>query len=181
MNYKNIFITGRPGIGKTTLIHKLFHQLSQFNIAGFYTSEIREKGIRKGFLISTFDGHEQTLAHEDLTCPHKVSKYSVDIYALEKIISKLEMQDQSIDLWLIDEIGKMESLSPKFRRFMEQTLISAVPVIATISITAGGWIEQIRRQTTARLFEVNKSNRNELHLIITKLLEEIINERESKK
>jgi nucleoside-triphosphatase THEP1 len=179
MNYKNIFITGRPGIGKTTLIHDLFSRLSRYKIAGFYTSEIREKGVRKGFLISTFNGCEQTLAHEDLTFPHKVGKYSVNLAALEEIVTTLNIQDQSPDLWLIDEIGKMESLSSKFRQFIEQILISADPVIATISISAGGWIEQIRQRAAARVFEVSVINRDELPLIIAKLLEEIINEKKS--
>jgi len=179
MNYKNIFITGRPGIGKTTLIRNLFNRLSQYKIAGFYTSEIRERGVRKGFLIATFNGFEKTLAHEDLTFPHKIGKYSVNLSALDEIITTLERQNQSPDLWMIDEIGKMESLSSKFQCFIEQILSSADPVIATISVTAGGWIEQQRQRTNARLFEVSEINRNELQLTIAKLLEEIINKKKS--
>jgi nucleoside-triphosphatase len=46
---KNILITGQPGIGKTTFIKKLAGKLKDLHPFGFYTTEIREAGIRKGF------------------------------------------------------------------------------------------------------------------------------------
>ena len=46
---EHIFLTGLPGIGKTTLIRKVCEELlsrskngSQLSIFGFYTEEIRE-------------------------------------------------------------------------------------------------------------------------------------------
>jgi len=45
---KNIIITGLPGVGKTTLIKGILHEIRSLNPIGFYTEEIREKGIRTG-------------------------------------------------------------------------------------------------------------------------------------
>ncbi len=45
----NILITGPPRVGKTTLIKRLFEELTHHHPVGFYTEEIREGGIRKGF------------------------------------------------------------------------------------------------------------------------------------
>jgi nucleoside-triphosphatase len=180
MSKKNILLTGHPGVGKTTLVHNLYHQLTNFRIAGFYTKEIRENGIRKGFHISTFDGHMRTLAHKDFTFPHKVGPYGINLPALEEIITILETQKSLPDIWLIDEIGKMESLSPRFRQFIEHLFKGSEPVTATVSISAAGWIEQIRQRTEVQIFQVNESNRDYLYLKIADVLVQIVNEKKLK-
>jgi len=180
MNKKNILLTGPPAVGKTTLVHHLYQQLTEFRVAGFFTSEIREKGIRQGFHISTFDGRERILAHKDYPVPQKVGSYGVDLPVLEEIIFFLKDLKPSPDIWLIDEIGKMESLSPEFRKFIEQLLADSTPLTATISISAAGWIAQIRQRTDVQLFQVNESNRDKLYLTIADLLREIKNEKNRK-
>jgi nucleoside-triphosphatase len=180
MNKKNILITGRPGVGKTTLVQHLYNQLSEFQIAGFFTSEIREKGIRQGFYISTFNGHNRILAHKNFPSLHRLGSYNVDIPVLEAVISLLKNQKPVPDIWLIDEIGKMESLSPEFRQFIEQLLNSSIPFSATISISAAGWIEQIRQRTDVQLFNVNESNRDHLYFKIADLLAGIVYEKNQK-
>lgn len=51
----NLLITGRPGIGKTTLIKKISKRILK-NAVGFYTEEIRINDQRWGFKIKTLDG-----------------------------------------------------------------------------------------------------------------------------
>lgn len=46
--YKNILITERPGIGKTTVILKVVQQ-SPGKMGGFITREIKRSGKRIGF------------------------------------------------------------------------------------------------------------------------------------
>ena len=46
---KNLLITGLPGVGKTTLIKKVWEELRHLHPVGFYTAEIREEVLRKGF------------------------------------------------------------------------------------------------------------------------------------
>ena len=53
---RSILLTGRPGIGKTTVIMRLAESLQQLQVKGFYTEEIRESGRRKGFMAATFSG-----------------------------------------------------------------------------------------------------------------------------
>ncbi len=174
MNEKNILLTGRPGIGKTTVISHLYHRLAQFKIAGFYTQEIRRAGQREGFLITSFDGLEKTLAHMNYVSVHKVGKYGVNLSALSEVITHLQSEIQKPDLWMIDEIGKMESLSPEFRSFLEHCLQNSRPVVATISISAGGWIERIRQRMDITLLTMNEKNRNELPETIAAMLQKII-------
>lgn len=54
---KNLFLTGRPAVGKTTLIVKLMGMLGE-SVGGFFTREIRERGQRVGFKIQDVRGPE---------------------------------------------------------------------------------------------------------------------------
>ena len=64
--YKNFFITGYPGSGKTTIFNdivtNLKKNLSELPVYGFITKEIRKKGIRVGFSIENFYGERGTLS-----------------------------------------------------------------------------------------------------------------------
>ncbi len=60
---KNFLVTGVPGIGKTTLIRNLCEHLASLNPEGFYTEEIREGGIRKGFAMASLDGKRSVFSH----------------------------------------------------------------------------------------------------------------------
>ncbi|MDR7439301.1 MAG: nucleoside-triphosphatase, partial [Armatimonadota bacterium] len=43
-----MLLTGRPGVGKTTVVRAVVERLSA-RVGGFYTEEIREAGRRQGF------------------------------------------------------------------------------------------------------------------------------------
>jgi len=59
---KNIFLTGPPSSGKTTIIKKVIKKLG-LPANGFYTEEERVAGKRLGFLMKTLDGRTGYLAH----------------------------------------------------------------------------------------------------------------------
>src|SRR5712692_602773 len=50
-NIKNFLLTGRPGIGKTTVAEAIIREFEE-DAGGFVTGEIRESGTRKGFRIT---------------------------------------------------------------------------------------------------------------------------------
>ncbi|RLC60509.1 MAG: AAA family ATPase, partial [Chloroflexi bacterium] len=76
-----MFLSGKPGTGKTSLIKEAIAR-TRTKVGGFYTEEIRSSGIRQGFKIITLDGKEATLAHVNFSSPFQVSKYKVDIDSL---------------------------------------------------------------------------------------------------
>ena len=68
----NILITGKPGVGKTTLIQKVLDNV-ELTCQGFYTREIRaDQGNRLGFEIVTLDGKTALLAHSQHLSPYRV-------------------------------------------------------------------------------------------------------------
>jgi len=64
-DYKNIFVTGPPRCGKSTLIERLILKIGK-PATGFFTREIREKGRRIAFSITTLDGKRGVLAHKNM-------------------------------------------------------------------------------------------------------------------
>jgi nucleoside-triphosphatase len=159
---KNILITGLPGVGKTTAIIRLARMLKYLNPAGFYTAEIREGGIRQGFELISLDGMRSLLSHVNKQSPHRVSKYGVDIAGFDTFLDSLQFENRETGLVIIDEIGKMECYSDKFKALVREILESDKPVIATIALKGGGFLSEVRKREDVSLVELTQTNRDSL-------------------
>ena len=174
MNNKNILITGLPGVGKTTLVKKFVEELKQFHPVGFYTEEIREEGTRKGFELISLDGRKGLLSHTDIQGPHRVGKYRVDVKGFEAFLGSVPLLTPSTRLVVIDEIGKMECLSERFKECLRECLNSEKWVLATIALKGGGFIEEVKRRHDIKLFEITRKNRGFLLLDILDEVKEYV-------
>jgi len=159
---KNILITGLPGVGKTTLMIKLSQELKNFHPAGFFTTEIREEGVRKGFELISLDGRKGLLSHIHIKSPHRVGKYKVDIRGFEDFLDSIPFLEPKTGLLMIDEIGKMECLSDRFKKVLKEILESDKLLIATIAWKGGGLIEEIKKRSDVKLFDISPGNRDSL-------------------
>jgi len=159
---KNILITGKPGVGKTTLIRKLIEDLN-LDAGGFYTQEIRIGGKRVGFKIITLDGEESILAHVDIKSPYRVSKYGVNIDGLEKVgVESIWRALEENDVIVIDEIGKMELFSKSFREAVNSALNSNKITLATILLAPNLYTDKIKGRDDVKLFCLNPENREKI-------------------
>jgi nucleoside-triphosphatase len=167
---RNILVTGLPGVGKTTLIKKMSEELKHLHPVGFYTTEIREEGTRKGFELISLEGRKGILSHIDIESPHRVGKYKVDIKSFEDFLDQIKFSAPTIGLIIIDEIGKMECYSNKFKKLLKEILDSEKWVIATIALKGSELIAEIKKREDMKLFEMTKSNRDALFSEILKEL-----------
>lgn len=172
---KNIFITGAPGAGKTTLIRQISEGLKDIQLGGFYTSEIREQGIRKGFELISLSGKKGLLSHINIKSPYRVSKYKVDVEGFETFLNSLALRNDSIDLIIIDEIGKMECFSHEFRNLVREILESTKLFIATISLKGSGLIAEIKTRDDIELFVLKENNRNSLTFEVLEKIHTLLN------
>ena len=159
---KKALITGLPGVGKTTLIKKLAAQLESLQPVGFYTAEIRENRIRKGFELVSFNGRRQILSHVELGGRFRVGKYGVDVRGFDRLLDTLSFSNPEHRVVIIDEIGKMECYSDKFKGLLEGVLNSDKILVATIALKGGGIISEIKRRPDVRLFEITAANRDDV-------------------
>jgi nucleoside-triphosphatase len=162
LKHDKTLITGKPGVGKTTLVQQIVERMGSLNIAGFYTAEIRSRGSRLGFELRSLKGERRTLAHVDIDSPHRVAKYRVDVTGFEKFLEMLNLLNPGVELIVIDEIGKMELFSNRFRALVRDVLNSDKQMLATIAIEGGGFIREIKQRSDIRLFEVTPANRERL-------------------
>lgn len=168
---KNILITGRPGVGKTTAIKKVLSALD-IKPRGFYTEEIRAGKERKGFRVKTFGGRDCILAHTDIQGPPRVGRYGVDITSFEDTaLPELEEAASNREIIIIDEIGKMELFSNRFADLVSQALDGPTPVLAVISESGNSFIGGIRKRKDVRLFILTRQTRDALVPEIIKSLE----------
>lgn len=157
-----LLLTGVPGVGKTTVIRRLARRLTDRRLGGFYTEERREAGVRQGFQLIGFNGVERLIAHVNFSKSARVGKYGVDVTALDEMAEALLTSDTAAELYLVDEIGKMECCSVRFVAAMRALLARGVPLVATVARHGGGLIAEVKQRPDGVLWEVTRANRDEL-------------------
>src|SRR3990172_8082354 len=124
---KNIFLTGAPSSGKTTIIRKVIAGLG-LRAKGFYTEEERVAGRRIGFLMKTLDNKSGYLGHQNIRSDFHVRRYGVSIENIETIAVPAITPMKGYVI-ILDEIGKMECFSELFKKAAADALDSPNIVI----------------------------------------------------
>ena len=159
MKAPNILLTGPPGCGKSTLIQKLIAQIEK-PITGFFTREIREKGRRIGFSITTLDGRHGVLAHQKLKSRFRVGKYGVNLHDIDRVAVPSMLAEKPDEIVVIDEVGKMECFSSLFRQTLITVLNSNHQVIGTIAQKGDQFVRGIKSRDDVSLVIVSIENRD---------------------
>ncbi len=157
-----VLVTGLPGVGKTTLVCAVASALGERHPVGFYTTEIREEGVRMGFELVGLAGRRGTLARVGIPSPHRVGKYGVDVEGLDRFLESIPWLGPSARLLVIDEIGKMECCSANFCALVRRILDSDACLLATIARRGSGLIAEVKQRPDVELIELTVRNRDSL-------------------
>ncbi|KAF9603719.1 hypothetical protein IFM89_037482 [Coptis chinensis] len=170
---KCILVTGPPGVGKTTLVMRVLESLRtshpNLKVQGFYTSEVRQGAERVGFDVVTLDGRRATLASTTNLSPESlkwpsVGKYMVDIASFESLVLPELQVKEDTDLFIIDEVGKMELFSSSFFPAVLKVLEFNTPLLASIPVPKFGrdipGVARLRNHPGAAIFTLSPSNRD---------------------
>jgi nucleoside-triphosphatase len=175
---RNVFVTGRPGVGKTTLIRRVLGRLDA-DAGGFYTAEIREDGARVGFSIVGLNGERGELARVGLASSFRVGRYGVNRDDLERVgVRALQEAVSRSGLVVMDEIGRMELCSESFRAAVGAALDSTTPVFGTIQDRSNPFLDAVRARADTEVLRVDEGNRDELVELLVERLGELLDPRE---
>ncbi len=153
-----ILITGEPHIGKTTALTKIIANVK--DKVGFITEEITlDNGYRQGFKLVASDGKQAILASVESESVNRVSRYGVDVEALDKFITDLPDPRQNTLLY-IDAIGQMELFSENFKNYVINQLDHSNNFLGTItSIYNDEFIISIKIRGDIEIVHLTKENR----------------------
>ena len=173
-----IGITGLPRAGKTQGLISVMERLKEYySFGGMVTEAIEEDGVRVGFkLVDWITKDEQIFGHIDFDTSHRLGKYNIDLKILENFgipIITQAIENEKVDVVIIDEVGKMELESKKFREMVRSALNCSKPVLLTLhKKSRDSLIQDIRNMNNVRILELTPINRNLLPYKIEKILKE---------
>lgn len=160
-----ILLTGKPGIGKSTILKKVAGDLKMPKY-GIVAEEIRNsEGQRVGFESVAFDGRSCVFAHKlAFRTEFAVGGYFVDINAISDfVVPELRKGlNKHNSIILIDEIGRMQSFSFKFLKTLRNLFVNKSNLLATIVLEDEPWSIEFKKYPGAILIEVNEENREYL-------------------
>ncbi len=159
-----IFLTGRPGVGKTTVVLRTVEALRPMALVGFYTRERRRGGERVGFeAIGLRSGLCRPLAEAKPGAGPRVGRYLVCTDAFSELLAaEFAAEWRVAELIVLDEVGKMECLLPEFVTLVREVLHSGIAVLGTVAERAGGLPAELRRSPLVELIRVTVANRERL-------------------
>lgn len=160
------FISGPPGVGKTTVFLKVIELLKNdgLKVGGFICPEVRKGGRRVGFkIIDLMSGDEGWLAELCVSGEPRIGKYCVNVETTINVgVKAINKAVESADLIAIDEVGPMELSVPQLKAAIYSVLKSDKVLLAVIhwklkdsllKSLSGQW----------ELFSVSVSNRDWIH------------------
>ena len=168
----HIFLQGQRNIGKSTVIKKTLEVLSerkQLVLGGFFTwnggnsdpyiymKPAGQNGKNEVFRIACF-GKEKG----GMVC-------DTDVFESDGV--RLVLDGKCADLIIMDELGYLESGAPGFRQAVLDALVGTIPILGVLRLGTVPWHNEIKRNRSVTLYDVNEDNRNELP---RKLADEIL-------
>lgn len=164
-------LTGRPGIGKTTAVKRVF-ELLKGRAEGFWTEEIRKGGRRWGFKVVRSDGFECLLASVEGNSQYRVGRYRVFVDQFNRCAVPFlnELLSKKPFLIVIDEVGKMELLSRDFQDLCWKILKEEGNFLVTLPLKNFHPIV-LEFKKTFKVIHLTLENRDSIPFKIVNLLE----------
>jgi nucleoside-triphosphatase len=102
------------------------------------------------------------LAHIEVRGPPRVGRYGVDLATFERVALRAFADVASGSVVVIDELGKMELFSERFRAAVLELFGAPVPVAATVMASRHQFTDTLKRNPSTDVIAVTRANRDTL-------------------
>lgn len=162
-----VFLTGAPGVGKSTLVRKVAEMIRQrrVKVGGMTSGDLRFGTARVGFEIrNLLTGETGVLAHVSQAAGPRIGRYRVRSEDLDRIgAGAILSAIKGADLILVDEVGPMELTSVRFKDAVEAALASGKSVLGTVHRNAQDpLVRRIKSTPSIEVIEITHENRGSL-------------------
>jgi nucleoside-triphosphatase len=166
--------TGKPGVGKSTLVRAVADALDPHLVGGFVSCEIRANGRRQGFGIQVLGGESGLLAGPDVVSDIRFGSLAANgqprlgvTHTFLDAVACPAVASSNAPLLVVDEIGPMQATSSPFRQVIESVLAGPRRLLGTIAKADDPWLSDVRDHEDVAVIELTKANRDVLRLALT--------------
>ena len=152
----NIFLTGSPGIGKSTIIKKLIEQMD-CSTGGFIENKIFENNKTVFEIESLYDGSRGVIGKISNGMGYKTYPDIFETLGVQIMSDSLK----DSDVIIIDELGFFESSCKNFIMSVVNALDSNKPVIGVLKKHDSDFLNSIKNRNDTYIIEVTKENRKD--------------------
>lgn len=155
-------IVGARHVGKSTLIRRLIEAVGK-PVYGFET--VKEDALEDAQLGSPIyiypAGGARTRSADNLVGYCKEKHFTTICETFDRWAEKISSPPAGC-IVLLDEIGFMESASPRFCDAIMQLLDGDTPVIAAVKYNSTPFLDAVKQHKNCRCFHITEENRDAL-------------------
>ena len=170
-----VLLTGKPGAGKTTALSKIVDMIGRNRCAGMITTEILENGDRIGFKThALYNDEDFILAHKSFDKKYVVEDFGVNIDDLDRVFTKEAesiLNNDSVKFIIIDEIGRMPTLSDRFKETLDKLADCGKILIGSICLEDEvDYIRDFKQRNDVTIYTLDLENRDALPLEVIRIV-----------
>lgn len=178
---KNIFLTGKRRVGKTTIIKQIILQL-KLSPGGFMVIRDGSQGNWTAFYLQCAEdaiyGEERPSLLRPFARRDSDEDWKIDPMVFnQEGVYLLENEPWKRDIIIMDELGRFEREAIPFQKRVEEILSSNVPVLGVLKDESHSFLNQIRERRDVELVYVEEMNREEVFCTICGRIQKILQDR----
>lgn len=157
----NVFLTGAPQVGKTTLIRKFISEHPEIRLGGFFT--VCGKDAVENIYIVPANNLDAPQNFQNLVGIRRDRKTPQAFPQVFDSLGTALLNTADCDLIIMDELGIMESKAKAFQKAVLDVLSANVPVLGVIKPKSTTFLDAVRSHPDSLVLEVNEGNRSFLY------------------
>ncbi|MGI6631885.1 MAG: nucleoside-triphosphatase [Bacillota bacterium] len=161
---RNLFLTGRSGVGKTTAIFRAL-RTSGLDYGGFVVKRRIERSRRTSMeIIDLSSGMKASIASFSpfgKVAPIPTSFVTVGVPAIASALRDKQ-------LVVMDELGRFELGAPEFMQEVFRALDSPTPVVGVLKAESNPFLDSVRARPDVTVIPVSEESREYAYALLVK-------------